>query len=357
MLNDKFFQLLRYSIGVTNVAPQLTEEEWQSIYELAKKQSLVGVAFMGVSRLPAELQPPKRVKLNWYLQAEKIIKRNAQVNKVAVGISEAFAKKRCRNCILKGQGNALMYPKPELRTCGDVDIWVASAPADLIKLAKAKRPTAKAEYHHIDFAPIGGIAVELHYRPSFMNNLINNARMQRWFVEQGKVQMEHRVELPDGVGQIPAPTDSFNRIYQMAHISNHVIHEGIGLRQLLDYYYLLQRGFTAEEQQEDERLLKYFGLYDVARAVMYVLREVFGLTADKMIVSVDERRGAFLLEEILQAGNFGHYDERVKHDGGAWQQNVQRLRRDLRLLRYFPSECLWEPVFRWYHFFWRLRHR
>ena len=357
MVTEKFFQLLRYSIGVESSFPKLMEDEWQVMYELAKKQSLVGVTFMGVSRLPVELRPPKRVMLNWYMLAEKIAKRNAQANKVAVAISEAFARSGRQCCILKGQGNALMYPKPEWRMCGDVDVWVATTPAELIKFTKAKRPTAKAEYHHIDFQPIGGIAVELHYRPSFVNNLINNHRLQQWFIKQRETQMGYRVELPNGAGQIYVPTNSFNRIYQMVHISNHLIHEGIGLRQLMDYYYLLQQGFTAEEQLENEYLLRQFGLYHVARAVMYVLRVVFGLTDDKMIVPVDEWRGAFLLEEILLAGNFGHCDERVKHDGSVWQKNMQRLRRDFRLLRYFPSECLWEPVFRWFHFFWRLRYK
>ena len=355
--DQAFFQLVRIAIGENVDIPQLSEEDWDAVYTIAKEQSLIGIAFQGVNRLPTELQPPRKLKLRWIMQVEKIAKRNADVNKVAVTVSEKFAKAGVHSCVLKGQGNALMYPVPNARTSGDIDIWLMTNPDKIIRMVKKVKPSAKACYHHIDFPKVGGIPLELHYRPQFMNNLVCNARLQKWFLDKAGEQRNHQVELPGGVGKISVPTNSFNRIFQMSHIFKHVIDEGIGLRQLLDYYYLLQQGFTEEERKEDQRLLKQFGLYKVAAAVMYVLQEVFGLKQEQMIVPVDERRGKFLLEEIMLAGNFGHFDKRVSHDGGQLQKNTNRLKRDIRLLRYFPSECLWEPVFRWYHFFWRLRHR
>lgn len=356
MLTDDFFQLLRYSLGVTEDYPEMTDEGWQNMYDTTKKQSLLGIVLHGITKLPSEWLPPRKIKLNWIMQGDKIATKNANVDKVAVKVYEAFGKKKVRCCILKGQGNAMMYPQPKLRVSGDVDIWVLAPPRKVVSFARKSMPTAKACYHHIDFCSVDGIPVELHYRPSFMNNLICNYRLQKWFSEKADEQCSNYVELADGVGKIPVPTDSFNRIFQMAHISNHVMHEGIGLRQLLDYYFLLQRGFTADERQADERLLRRFGLYKVASAVMYVLKEVFGLADDKMIVAPDDKRGRFLLDEILLSGNFGKYDERLKNSKSQTSKNVQRLKRDLRFMRYFPSECLWEPVFRWYHFFWRLRY-
>ena len=204
-----------------------------------------------------------------------------------------------------------------------------------------------------------GVEVEVHYRPSFMNNLIYNHRLQRWFeCHRGCTDV---VDLPDGVGEICVPTRSFNVVYQLTHLYKHLIHEGIGLRQMMDYYFLLKmRNEKGEMRNGNERLemtLHRLGLWKFAGAVMYVMREVFHLDEQYMIAPVDERRGHFLLDEILTAGNFGHYDQRVRHDGNQLQRNVQRLQRDIRLMRYFPSECLWEPVFRTWHFFWRMAHR
>ena len=360
MPDNKFFELLRYSLGTSESFPQLTEEEWQDMYETAKKQSLIGVVFMGISRLPAEKQPPRRIKLNWYAQAEKIAKRNEDINKVAVALAGQFSKAGYRNCILKGVGNALMYPQPSARTSGDIDIWVEGDIDKLVALARKRVPSAKACYHHVDFGKIGGIEVELHYHPSFRNSLIHNARLQRWIKKEAAEQFQHQVELPGGVGQVCVPTVAYNLVYQMSHISNHLIQEGIGLRQLLDYYYLLKSASKDKLEIRNEQLemtLRHVGLYRVACAVMYVLHEVFGMQKELMIVPMDEKRGRFLLNEIMVAGDLGQYDERVQHHVGAIGKNMQRVKRDVRLLRYFPSECLWEPVFRWYHFFWRLAHR
>jgi len=143
----------------------------------------------------------------------------------------------------------------------------------------------------------------------------------------------------------------------MVHIMNHLIHEGIGMRQIMDYYFLLRQGFTEEEQQHDVQLLKEFGLYDITAAVMFVMRQLFAMPKRLLLVPPDERRGAFLMNEILYGGNFGHYDPQSAQARTPWKKNVKRLKRDWRLLTIFPSECLWEPIFRWWHFFWRQLHR
>ena len=356
-MEKTFFELLRYSIGASDKMRHLSDEEWQTMYEMAKKQSLIGIVFAGISRLPVELLPPKMIKLSCFALAEKIAQRNTLLDQVAVAVSAKFLNAGYDNCILKGQGNARMYPAPKARTPGDIDIWLYGDIKKIIEFARRKIPKTKACYHHVDFGEYNGVEIEIHYRPAYINNLICNGRMQRWFRQMASEQMTHRIVLQSPSEEISVPTLAFNRIFQMAHISNHIIQEGIGLRQLLDYYYLMKQGFSEEERKHDEQLLRRFGLYHVASAVMYVLREVFGLTAEEMIVPADAKRGRFLLDEIMLAGNFGMYDKRLEGNHTAFAKNMARLRRDVSYMRYFPSECLWEPVFRIYHFFWRLCHR
>ena len=67
-----------------------------------------------------------------------------------------------------------------------------------------------------------------------------------------------------------------------------------------------------------------------------------------------EKRVRALLSEILRGGNFGHYDVENQKANTAIKKNIQRLKRDVRMVGYFPSECLWEPVFRTWHYFWRM---
>ena len=103
------------------------------------------------------------------------------------------------------------------------------------------------------------------------------------------------------------------------------------------------------------RLLRRFGMQGISGAVMYVLKEIFALDEGLMVVPPDEKRGRMLLNEIFISGNFGHHDDRQK-----WiyksqlNRNIGRFVRDFRFVRLYPGECLWEPAFRLWHFFWRM---
>ncbi|MDE6000109.1 MAG: nucleotidyltransferase family protein [Bacteroidaceae bacterium] len=353
-MEEVFFDLLRIAIGRSrNLSTIPTDEEWRCLYDTARKQSLLGVLFHGIQRSGMRLD--KDLLLKWFLASEQIRQCNQKANKAAVELTQFFRDNGFRTCILKGQGNTLNYPESYIRTSGDIDVWVEGGCEKVLDWVRERVGNLKFCYHHIEFKKIGGVEVEVHYRPSFMNNLIHNRRMQRWFERVADEQFRHEVELPDGVGKVCVPTNAFNRIYQMAHISNHFFHEGIGFRQMLDYYFVLRQGFTEEERVRDARLLKHFGLYKMASAVMYVLQETLGMGTEFMIVSANEKLGRFLMDEILEAGNFGQHDSRTRYGRGRWVKNVQRLKRDMRLVRYFPSECLWEPVFRIWHWGWRKR--
>ena len=352
-----FFQILQYSIGTSDKMPKgISSEDWDLLYEIAQQQSLLGVLFYGIQRDGVE-KPEKKLLLKWYSISERIRQSNQATNKAAVELMQSFRDKGFRTCILKGQGNTLNYPNPYIRTSGDIDIWVEGGCNKVLNWVRKNVGNAEFMYHHIEFKKVHGVETEVHYRPSFMNCLVHNRRMQKWFEQVADEQFRHEVELPDGVGKVCVPTNGFNRIYQIAHISNHFFHEGIGLRQILDYYFVLRQGFTEEERKHDEQLLKDFGLYKMASAVMFVLKEILDLEPELMIVPANTKVGQFLLDELLQSGNFGQYDNRVAHGQGRWAKSVQRLKRDARLMKYFPSECLWEPVFRLYHFFWRVWNR
>ena len=355
-----YFSFLRFCLDDTADIPVSVDRiVWHDLLEFAKRQSLLAVFFHGMERLGKHAnKPTDEDVMEWYMYVKEIHERNKFVYERSAWVVKNFATEGFRSCILKGQGNALLYPDIMMRMSGDIDVWVDGTPRQVIAYIRKLSPKDKACYHHIEFSRVKTVSVEVHYRPSFMNNLVANARLQRFFKDEADRQFRNHVSLPDGMGEICVPTPAFNRIYQMSHISNHFFHEGIGLRQLVDYYLVLMQGFTADEKRHDEMLLRKCGMLKMARAVMYVLHEVLDLDEQHMIVSPDRKRGKKLLDEILAGGNFGKYDERIGNNtnAGSVQKNIQRLYRDLRMALLFPSESLWEPVFRLYHFFWRMTH-
>ena len=353
-LQDKFFQLLRLSFGISSGLPDVHPEEWKHIYEMSKKQSLLGIVLDGVEKMGNTARMDSGLLINWIGKCKLIERRNYQLNEAVVNVSDYFKKNGFDSCILKGQGNALMYLKSLHRTPGDIDIWVSGRDSDVIRFVHSIAPNEKASYHHIDFPAYKGIPLEVHYRPCYLQNPIYNARLQRFFQQYSAVQFGNIVKTEQG--QFSVPTNSFNVIYQLVHIYNHLFQEGIGLRQIIDYYYVITNIDSSITEMLRQQL-KHIGLWKFAGAMMYVLHEVLGLQEGRMIVPMDKKRGVSLLNEIMRGGNFGNFDERFSWGHGAIGHNVQRLLRDLRLARYYPAEALSEPVFRIWHFGWRMWHK
>ena len=371
-----FFDFLRFCIGSAKEIPgSLKEVDWKELYAIAKKQALLGVLFYGIQRLPKELAPEQKLLMQWMVMAEQIRKQNIRLFLDSVKVCKNFENKGFANCILKGQGNALLYPDPYMRTPGDIDIYLAGGRKRVMQYINKVCPNQVMRYHHVDF-PVMKTAIEVHFTPSYMFFPIHNSRMQKWFKEVMGEQCNHRVSLPDGYGEIHVPQVSFNVIYILSHLYRHIFTEGIGLRQLLDYYFVLVKWHTDLTNLTDSNKslpqmtqintdldtlrheLKYLGLWKFAQAVMYVLHEVFGLSEDRMIAPMDEREGWFLLDEIMRGGNFGQYDDRMGSKiGESKMHRYFRMNlRNLRFVKHYPTEALSEPLFRTWFAVWKKIH-
>ena len=426
-----FFDFLRFCIGSAKEIPgSLKEVDWKELYAIAQKQALLGVLFYGIRRLPKELAPEQKLLMQWMVMAEQIRKQNIRLFLDSVKVCKNFENKGFANCILKGQGNALLYPDPYMRTPGDIDIYLSGGRRKIMKYVDQVCPNQVMRYHHVDF-PVMKTAIEVHFTPSYMFFPVHNRRMQKWFKEVMGEQCNHRVSLPDGYGEIHVPQVSFNVIYILSHLYRHIFTEGVGLRQLLDYYFVIcdfhkayqnssnhpvplskegstshpsplsseERDVTALRCSEPlrskdggpskvspncagwdrqdvsgdtattaspssaaldrvQKELKHLGLWKFAQAVMFVMKEVFGLSEDKMIAPMDEREGRFLLAEIMRGGNFGQYDDRMGSKVG--ESKIHRYfrmnLRNLRFVKHYPTEALSEPLFRTWFALWKKIH-
>ena len=447
MMND-IFVILQYCLGYKrNISNVVACMDWQNLYSFASKQAILGLCFDGIERLgkeyPEELKkyPIERALLmTWMGVSQQIRRQNMKVNVVASKLYSMFREDGLRCCILKGQGNALMYPNAYSRNPGDIDVWVNASREQITEYAKKHFNLGDdIRYHHLETS-LDGVPVELHFFPCTMNNPIYNARLQKWFKRNADLQCSNVVNLPDGIGEIAIPTTAFNVVYQLTHLYHHFFDEGIGMRQIIDYYYVvcdfykvyqnsskitpslftIKEGSTSHPdpltlrgeggnrptrcseplRSKDggpskvspdcagwdrlsiegdnsagyatavtssastalvvvQRELKYLGLWKFAGAVMYVLHEVLGLAEDKMIVPMDEKRGKLLLAEILNGGNFGKHFSKYGHftQQGMAKKYFLKIWRNMHFVRYYPAEALSEPIFRTWHFFWRMKNK
>lgn len=354
-MEQLFFELIRVSIGQADrLGHTPSVEEWEWLFNKAQEQTLGGVLLMALDRVPEEQRPPRKMVFNWHSLAEQIVDINRRLDHDTVWVSTRWKKLGYHNVILKGQGNARLYPSPSLRHAGDVDIWLEG---DLHKIAKyvlKHFPSLEVTRIEMDFPVKKDTTIELHFTPSFLYNPITNRRMQRYFNEQ----MHHteHVQLPDG--EIEVPGIEMNLVFQLAHIYRHLFYEGIGLRQMMDYYYLLQQPSAKEHYKQVRKVLHSLHLEKFAASLMWVLGEVFGLGRDAMIVEPNEKEGKFLLDEVMRAGNFGHADDRTGNwaEMSRWERLTWGTKWSFRLIRHYPQEVMWHPFYRISQYLWRLRH-
>lgn len=365
------YKLLQLSLGIGNAEsfPLLGETEWRAIKDAAEKQAIIGVVWGGVEKLPLEKQPPRRMKLTWMADVELIRKRNMRMDKASGKVTRMLAQVGLKSIILKGQSIARLYPTPHYRTSGDIDALILpqlliSEYGDIDHSVKAIRKKLesigrgvigkKIVYHHTEWS-FSDVEVEVHHRSMQLNNPFANKAYQQWSKGIKTISCEN----------YDTVSSEYNLVFILAHLYHHLLFEGVGLRQVCDYAVLLQT--IAKEYPENEERQKLFcrvkeqisacKMTRFAEGLMWIIQRVFALPNELLISEPDEKLGQFMLKEIERAGNFGHHDDRIKHEklNSTVGKFIEFTKHRMRFFRLFPEEILWDIPFRLWHWVWRQR--
>lgn len=337
-LYKAFFALLRYSLGIDEVfAHRLSAEDWAWMREEAIRQALVGVLYMGIRKMPEDLRPPRLLLMQWAFDAENIRGTNQKVNEVAVKLTRMFKERGRSSVILKGPANALLYPDPFVRSCGDVDIMLPGGRDSVVKLLTEMdlMDGATVNSLHIGLAEsLFPVAVEVHYVASNTYSPFQNKRLHKFLADEFS-------SFTETSGGFCVPSARYALIMQLAHIKIHFFSVGIGLRQLIDYYFVLKSS-TEDDRHEVSKLLKKFGLFRMAQAVMWLLEKVLHLDESFELCKPDENRGKMLLQVALNGGNFGAFDESA--GGSIFKLLLNHYARVPRLLKFDFFDELWREI-------------
>lgn len=338
--------------GTISSAPG--EEEWTELLNTARKQSVLGVTFPVVDRTPEKDGPSLRDYSKWALMDEKIRQNYDKTLERARELCGIFERADLRCCILKGLGTARYYPDPSRRQSGDIDIWVEGKRKDTISFLESRYKVDDIVYHHCEAEIFPDLKVEVHFTPSWLNNPFRNRKLQKYYKDSFEGQHNNRDEM---LG-IPVPTAEFSAVHCMIHIFRHILHEGIGIRQFMDLYYIL--GSLSEKGREEvRRTLEELGLERCSKAVMYVIQDLFGTEDDHLLFPPDKKSGQFLLREISLSGNFGKYDKRNKKVYGESLpvRAYARISRLIRFVSFAPSEVFFAPGFKAWQYYWKKQYQ
>lgn len=350
---ELFFDLLKIAVGRNvHVSSHYSDKEWEDIYNFAKKQSLLAITLDAIdSSCKNNQKPPMPLLYHWIGEVEQIRQINRKVNSQCVQLTKWFSSRGIVSCILKGQGIAQLYPKPELRQAGDIDIWVNARRDSLVEIIRSEHiKITNVDYVDSKVSFFSDTEVEAHFRPTWMFNPFINRKVQAWIQRNKDDQMSNF----DKEMGFAYPTIGFNLVFSFIHIYRHVFFEGIGLRQLMDYYFILTHS-TKDERIEALATLQSFGLAKFAGTVMYIMRRVFNMDESLLLCEPNKDEGEFLLSEIMRGGNFGHFDDRNKYvsDEKRFLRGINNAKRNMRFLRRYPSEVIWMPFWKTWHWCWR----
>ena len=342
-----FFELLLVCTGAKDVLSRTySETEWNEVLVIAQEQAIEGVLLSAIEKLQDEQRPPKLVLLQWIGSVQILEANSKKIAEASETVIKYYRENGFACNILKGCAVARYYPQPERRSSGDVDVWVDGGRKKIYDFARAFDKDGRlygVNYHHIHFHLIEDMHIEVHIWPSFLSSPLRNCRLHK-FCNLHRPTMD-----------TDKPSLAFDRVFILLHAYQHFCGHGIGLRQIMDYYYVLKQGFTEAEKKDAVYWIQQLGMTRFTGGLMWVLREHFGLEEHLMIVVPNEKEGRFIMQEVMLTGNMGHSDKR---NWGSMKSPQSRfffnLRRDLYMAKHCPHESFWQPFFSIWLYAWRL---
>lgn len=348
----RFFELLRSGLWDKPADISFFSDgnvDWEGIIRMAMEQAVAGVVFDGMGTLPADLRPSKARVMQWYAWVVRIEQANELLNRELAHLVAFYQSKGIQPVLLKGQGVASIYPHPEHRQCGDIDMYFG----EHYKRAKELIATQHVEFgeegeKHVEYT-YNGVSVENHHYVVRLFNPRQNRICQRWINEWWKedkgILQVHGIDV-----QLPAP--GFNAIYLLIHSLLHFIPEGVGLRQICDWTLTLKTYAHTIDKERLIREVRRLKLEDVFTTFGYIAVRYLGLPADCMPFPTEKAQeaGEFLLKDTLEGGNFG------KNRTGEKQLPKVKWRKVLYNYRYIRNRCNQMKTFcrteaRWYPYF------
>ena len=392
-----FFELLQIALGNRerlSVVP--SAEEWTEMYAESERQAVTGILLHGIERLKSLLQTRKleeatrgranddlnlnqRFLLQWIGVGQMIEQRNHLLDDRCVELLSNLTSAGLQPTILKGQGIARLYnfdlndkldkkvDLGKLRQPGDIDVYVDCGLRKALEYAESLGlKNVEWDFKHLHLKIWDDTEVEMHYHVEVLLNLWKNRKLQKWFKEHqnaifnanDNLDLNSNTNRTNDTNRFVTPTVEFNVFYILLHIYRHFLYEGVGFRQIIDYYFVLKNLNENLNLNVNEsyayKAVREFGMTRFAKGLMWVMHEALGMSREWMLWEPNEKEGRYILKQVMAGGNFGHHDKRLKHSGGKIGAVKAILTHNLHLVTHYPSDVVWAPVWIVWHKLWKM---
>ena len=355
---QSFLTLLR--AGLWNREPEsdcfpLSPEVWQRVYKLACKQTVEGIVYDGILRLPEHYFPPKQLLLNWVVRVYSIEERNKQVNEIACDKYDFFKMHHMQAFLMKGQGVAICYENPLHRMCGDIDLSFQdkkdfNRACRLVKENKiviAKQAGFSACYTW------KGVFIELHQ--FFLD--ISNPFLSHYLHRLQQQENDNSIFFEMNGRQVLLPSPVLTHLSVNTHILRHLLSFGISIRQLCDSARVYCMYHNSIDRQSLKEIYSKLHIYRWIQLLNSILVKYLGMPEEYLPFPLKPKQSAdWMMKDILQSGSFGYFGGPFSKETDEPQLNRKHVWlhlsvRFFRYVRYAPYEACWFPIMHTYSHF------
>ena len=334
------------------------EADWKSILQLADEQTVSALLLDGMSLLPSEcIAIPLDDKLKRIATMQRIEQMNRLHRKVIVKIDQALKSEGIPVVFMKGQTTALRYPNPLHRTPGDIDFVVN--PKDFKKTMEVLEKIGQVDHdlvhEHHGMAWIDGVTVEPHYKVHNYQCPSTDHAMQEMFTSVFPSELSSADM--DGYA-VPVFPPTFESVFLISHMVNHVYEEGLGLRQVIDYAMFLSSCADKIDWLQHHEYLHQMRMERAWRIFTCICVDYLGMSLPSQVEPFSHQEKMWaekMMTDIMRVGNFGRGEYVFQHRGlkDAFNNYCWVAKRCWYLGFVCPSEARWWIISKVKRFFWK----
>lgn len=347
-IQQVFLVLLRS--GLWNSEPDcssfpLDGKEWGSLHQLARRQTVEGVIYDGILRLPVHLLPPSQLLMRWTAEVDEMERCNERMNETVDKLNRWLTKNGANAWLMKGQGTARCYEQPLHRRCGDIDLYFPeSTDGDkVVRLMREKGVSIESLPGLSVTYSIDGFCIDQHDRLVDIHNPCVNGYMRRLI----QTETENVVPWKTGEEGIALPSPILAHLISNAHILKHLMAVGTGFRQLCDSARIYKQYHENINGKQLEQIYRKLGIYRWVQVLNSVLVKELGMPEGYLPFPLSPTGKVRWMKDVWKGGNFGFYDERIGHPASTKRGKrilAQFLYHLVPQMRYAPAEAFWFPL-------------
>lgn len=319
---EPVFELIQIALGtIKSLTHRPSNEEWLNIYEISKKQAILGILLFAIDKLPKEQRPRQELLRQWIGVGEMIRRQGKAVNKGVVKLQQLMRTRGIEYVVVKGQVVASYYPEPLMRQSGDVDYYCDAEnfpkAQEAIKVAWGIETDAEGSDFHVHY-DYEGVTYEGHFA---LVRLYNKKKEAYW--REILAKDSGSTTVIDGCG-ICTLSPTLHTLYVFLHLYSHLLKLGVGLRQFCDLAVMLLYCRSEIDLQQLQQHLAVLGMERAFRACGSILVDCLGLPEKELgysLTDADRRYGKKILGVVMYRGNMGHYNKRGGFRG--WKHKVE----------------------------------